>query len=254
MTLPGGAGVAISALRRGSFLEVLGEERGSWARVHFVGDGREAPIAGWLDVGPTMPAAKGDTISTFALTSGGSPEVWLKVPHRSQIDGTPYADANCGPTVGNMVLEAFGFRVPQPALRKEVLALQPGEDCDDCGVYLQNIAEVIARRGLKVNRLRDNPEDPSNFHHWTHDEIRAELRAGRPVVVQVFYRGLPGRATVNYWGDHYVVLHGLAGDRFLFNDPVDSDGPGYSRLISAQQLDYAMSHSDFPYAGFSVGR
>jgi hypothetical protein len=205
-----------------------------------------------------MPAPKGDAISTFALTydllKSGGPEVWLKVPFRSQIDGTPYAEANCGPTVGNMVLESFGFSVPQAELRKEVLSLQPREDCDDCGVYLQNIAAVIANRGLKVNALRDNPDDPASFHHWAQDEIRAELRAGRPVVVQVYYRGLPGRANVNYYGDHYIVLHGFVGDRFVYNDPVDSDGPGYSRLISSKALDFAMSYGDFPYAGFSVGR
>ena len=256
LTRPTDDGVALASLRQGAFLEVVGEAKGSWARVHHVGDGRSGPVEGWLAVGPVTSIPGPDLISAFALSrealAAGSPEVWLKVPHRSQLDGTRYAEANCGPTTINMVLESFGIRVSQADLRKEVLALQPDEDCDDCGVYLENLAEVVARRGLRVGGLRD--DKPDEFHRWTLDEVRHELRAGRPVIAQVFYRGLPARANSGYWGDHYIVLHGMVGDRFIFNDPVDSDGPGYSRLISAKALDFAMSQSDFPYAGFSIGR
>ena len=256
MTRPAVDSVAITSLRPGAFLEVVGEAKGSWARVFLIGDGRSDPIEGWLDVGPTAPIVGPDAISTFALgrelVAAGGPDVWLKVPYRSQLDGTKYAEANCGPTTINMVLESFGIRVPQPALRKEVLAYQPDEDCDDCGVYLQNMAAAIASHGLKVHGLRD--DKPEDFHRWTLDEVRREVRAGRPVVVQVFYRGLPGRANSGYWGDHYVVVHGMVGDRFIFNDPIDVDGPGYSRLMTEKALDFAMSQSDFPYAAFSISR
>src|SRR5205823_12649837 len=113
------------------------------------------------------------------------------------IDGSLYAAANCGPTTTGMVLEEFGFKVPPPALRQEILSLQPNENCDDCGVYLQNMAEVIARRGLKVTGLRDGK--PDEFHRWTQDELRTELAAGHPAIAQVFYRRLPARATSAYW-------------------------------------------------------
>jgi len=151
-----------------------------------------------------------------------------------------------------MVLEEFGFKIPAPDLRREILSLQPNENCDDCGVYLQNMAAVVASRGLKVTGLRD--DKPDAFHRWTQEEIRNELRAGHPVIAQVFYRRLPARANSAYWGDHYIVLSGILGDRFVFNDPIDIEGPGYSRLITAQALDLAMGESDFPYAAFSVGK
>lgn len=257
-TAASAAGPAAAGLRAGAFVEVVGETQGHWARVHFAGDGRSPAVQGWLAAGPVapLPGPVAEQVPSFALTrdllTAGGPETWLKVPYRSQLDGMPYAEANCGPTVVNMVLESFGVRVPQPDLRREVLSLQPNEACDDCGVYIQHLAEVITRRGLKVGSLRD--DNPEEFHRWSLDQIRAELRAGRPVIPQVFYRGLPGRASSPYWGDHFIVLTGLHGDRFVFNDPIDADGPGYGRLITARALELAMAGSDYPYAAFSVGR
>jgi hypothetical protein len=252
---PTPAGPKLGDLKAGDYVEVVGEARGDWAHVFYLGDGRGSPVEGWLAAGPTAPIPGPDVASTFAVGRdllNGGPEPWIKLPYRSQMDGTPWSLANCGPTTIGMVLEGFGFKIPPATLRKEVLALQPAEDCDDCGVYIQNLAGVVSQHGLKVNNLRD--ADPEAFHHWTLDEIRAELQAGHPVVPQVFYRKLPGRATSAYYGDHFVVLTGLLGDRIVFNDPIDVEGPGYSRLITPQALDQAMAGADFPYAAFSVAR
>lgn len=256
LSTPAAGAPTLRTLPAGGHLEVLGEAQGNSARVYSLGDGRAPSAEGWLEAGPAAPIPGPDVVSTFALgrevIAAGGPKPWIKVPYRSQLDGTPYETANCGPTVAGMVLESFGFNVPQPVLRREVLSLQPAENCDDCGVYIQNLAEVIGWRGLKVAGLRD--EHPDRFHAWTQDEIRAELRAGRPVIAQVFFRRLPGRATSPYWGDHFVVLTGLLDDRFVFNDPVDVEGPGYARLISAESLSLAMAESDYPFAAFSAGR
>jgi hypothetical protein len=54
-----------------------------------------------------------------------------------------------------------------------------------------------------------------------------------------------------YWGDHYIVITGVSGEYFLYNDPID-DGPGYGRLIHAEQLRRAMAASDFPMAAFAT--
>jgi hypothetical protein len=196
-------------------------------------------------------AALGLLAWTF-LTSGVEADqpLVLDIPYRSQLDGSAFAAANCGPTTINMVLEAYGHKIGQPALRKEILSYQPDEDCDDCGVYIQNLAGALSRRGLLVDGLGTG--EPETFHRWTIDELRSALRDGHPVVAEVYYRGLPARSNSAYYGDHYIVLTGLLGDRFVFNDPIDAEGPGYSRLISASALDYAMSESDFPYAAFSV--
>jgi hypothetical protein len=78
------------------------------------------------------------------------------------------------------------------------------------------------------------------------------------VVVQVVYRGLPGRADSAYYGDHYIVVTGLVGDQFLYNDPIGGpiEGPGWDRVMSAAQLQRAMNASDRPYThtAFAVAR
>ena len=49
---------------------------------------------------------------------------------------------------------------------------------------------------------------------------------------------------------------GLAGNNFIYNDPVDSDGRGYGRVISAETLEQAMAGATGQYAraAFAVGR
>lgn len=101
--------------------------------------------------------------------------------------------------------------------------------------------------------LRD---DPDTFHQWTLDEIRQQIRQERVVIPQVQFRQLPGRTKSPYGGDHYIVLVGLEGNSFIYNDPIDSDGRGYGRLITAAQLEAAMvnAHGEFSKAAFAVGK
>jgi hypothetical protein len=88
------------------------------------------------------------------------------------------------------------------------------------------------------------------------DDVREQLRAGRPVIVQVRFRALPGRAGVRYFADHYIILTGLSGESFLYNDPLDSDGPGANRILTGPQLASAMNASDrrYAYAAFALAR
>jgi hypothetical protein len=249
----------ILALARGQYIETTGETRGRWAQAFFLIDRQPGEWAvGWVD-GLDLMLPRGDQgeISTYMLTRTSlltsTPEVWLKVPYRTQLDGSDYAEANCGPTSVAMALEAIGTSDTLESLRSEALKLQEMPRCDDCGTYIQHLASVAEMRGAKTYNLRDDPE---SFHRWTLDEIRQQLRDGRVVIPQVKYRNLPGRAKVPYGGDHYIVIVGLAGDSFLYNDPVDSDGRGYGRLISASALEQAMSNAtgDFSRAAFAVGR
>jgi hypothetical protein len=175
------------------------------------------------------------------------------VPYRTQLDGSSYAEANCGPTSVAMALEAIGKRDTLESLRTSALQLQDTNGCDDCGTFIQHLASVAEMRGAKTFGLRDEPE---SFHRWSLDEIRQQLRQERVVIPQVKFRLLPGRSKSQYWGDHYIVIVGLAGNNFIYNDPVDSDGRGYGRLISAEALEQAMAGAtgQFARAAFAVGR
>ena len=76
------------------------------------------------------------------------------------------------------------------------------------------------------------------------------------MIVQVRYRSLPGRGGAYYFGDHYILVTGVVGDGFLYNDPIDIDGLGWDRVMSADRLRTAMDASDRRYAfsAFAVSR
>jgi Peptidase_C39 like family len=103
-------------------------------------------------------------------------------------------------------------------------------------------------------------EADGSLHHWTTDEIRSSVSTGQPVIVQVLYRALPGRQGSAYYGDHYIIITGLVGDQFLYNDPIGGTAahevPGYDREMSAAELQHAMRASDTEYAfsAFSLAR
>jgi hypothetical protein len=68
----------------------------------------------------------------------------------------------------------------------------------------------------------------------------------------VRYRALPGRGAAYYFGDHYIVVTGIVGDGFLYNDPIDIDGLGWDRVISGATLRAAMNASAGAYAYTAV--
>jgi uncharacterized protein YvpB len=236
----------------GAYLEVTQGGPGDWARVLYLGSGRDdGPQVGWVSAGALAPTdVEPNRITRFLSTATAlarRPDVWLKIPYRSQLDGSAYAAANCGPTSVAMVLEAHGIRVPSGEVRREVMRLQRTPNCDDCGAFIEHLAGAVEHYGLKTIDLRS---DSSQLRRWSVEDIRAALRAGQPVIPQVKYRQLPGREDALYYGDHYIVVTGMIGDDFLYNDPID-DGPGYGRLIRGEQLRRAMAASDFPLAAFA---
>ncbi len=245
---------SLATVPRGAYVEILRDGPSDWVRALYLGDGRDnGPFVGWLTVADLGPSdVEPQRVARFTATAAAlarSPEVWLKVPYRSQLDGTPWAAANCGPTSVTMVLEAHGILTTPTDVRRDVMALQGTPNCTECGSFIEALAGATEKYGLRTLGLTG---DDGKRHRWSLDDVRAALRAGHPVVPQVMYRQLPGREDVPYWGDHYIVLTGIAGDFFLYNDPID-DGPGYGRLIHADQLQRAMAASDFPYAAFAAG-
>ncbi len=243
-------------------MEVIGPEfvRGSRVHVRLPGDGRQVPPAqGWVD-GDTFSRTRSPSVFQVprAYPAILAADVRLKVPYRTQLDGSDYEGANCGPTTLGMALEAFGLNIEQPDLRSEVLSSEEfSPSDDDAGSFIWALERVASARGLRTYGLYDGDGD---YHRWSVDDVRASVRAGRPVIAQVVYRGLPGREDSGYGGDHYVVITGLMGDNFIYNDPIGGaqarEAPGWDRVMSSAELQRAMRASDRPYAytAFAIGR
>jgi hypothetical protein len=240
-----------------TYLEVLETSGRDWAHVYLAArhDNGE-PLDAWIDgedvyATPRDPSEYVEFALTHELTRNRTPDVWLRVPYRTQLDGSSYEAANCGPTVLWMALQRKVATVPAPGiLRNETLSWQDIDECDDCGVYIEHLAFVAEEHGIRTIGPFEN--DEGAFHRWTADEIRSQLRQGNVVIPQVMFRYLSGRERSDYWGDHYIVITGFAGDRFIYHDPVDTRGPGSSRTISTERLMKAMEYSDYPYAAFAV--
>ena len=182
----------------------------------------------------------------------------LAVPYRSQMDGSPDEDGNCGPAAMAMVLGAYGKPVSVADMRAMVNDLQGTWGVEGAGTFIENLAVMGQRHGLRAWGLVPEPltalakpPGKNKLRRWSLDGLRRQLDAGFPVVPQVRYRDLPGHFDSDYWGDHYVVVTGYEGADFIYNDPVDKYEPGYARRIAAAQLDKAWRSSSFPYAAVS---
>src|SRR5919199_5917361 len=83
-------------------------------------------MTGWVnavDLAPSgAPASRELPMAYPADTAMDIAHVFA--PYRSQLDGSPYAEANCGPTAIGMALAAFGVNVPGRQLRGEALDAQ----------------------------------------------------------------------------------------------------------------------------------
>jgi hypothetical protein len=245
-----------------TLMEVIGPDdvRGTRVHVRLPGDGRTVPpTQGWVD-GDVLSRARTPAASDLprAYPDDLRADVRLSVPYRTQLDGSDYEEANCGPTALGMALEAFGMNLGAPDLRSQVLDAQNIDPTDvDAGSFIWALAKVAQGQGVQARGLYDGD---GRLHHWTTDEIRASVLQGQPVIVQVVYRGLPDRQDSAYYGDHYIVVTGLLGDNFLYNDPIGGarahESPGYDRVITPTQLQRAMRASDsqYAYTAFGVSR
>jgi LysM repeat protein len=197
-----------------------------------------------------LPGA-GPTYAPPLLAGASSSGGRIFVPYRSQLDGTPWAGANCGPVSLAMGLESLGISVSNTELRRQVLNAQ-GMWGNNIGTLMDALAKVAANNGAKPIGLYDG----NRIAKWSLKDVREQLEAGRPVVVQLRFRAMPGRGRVPYYADHYVILTGMSGDNFLYNDPLNSDGPGSNRMMTPNQLSAAMDASDkrYSYAAFALAR
>ena len=224
----------------GAVLELL-EDRGNDLRVFYLGDGRSDPVEGWVkvpDLGAagTMLSAEGRGLrllsrSEVAALRAGDGK-WMKVPFRTQLDGSAAASANCGPASVGMVLGFFQKPVPTEELRSVANRLQ-GTYGPDAGFGIEYLDALAEQFGLKSQDLYAAGRA---FKRWDLEGLRAHLARGHLVIPELRFRLMPGRSGSDSWDDHYVVITGMQGDDFIYNDSVDSDGPGYGRVMNSEAL------------------
>ena len=199
-------------------------------------------------------------VGAFMFGGTGDTHV-LDVPYRNQLDGSPYALANCGPTALSMALAYYGIDAPPWDLRVRSMKVQhswvtdEGGYSDWYGVFVYNLASVAEQFGLHANGIwnRDGGRT-DQLHQWQASELRRELNADHPVIVQVLYRALPAHARSVSLDDHYLVLRGSLGTDFVYSDPLGVGDSGADQHVSEDELLEAMARSSAPRAAFAVVR
>lgn len=192
---------------------------------------------------PTLDAIE-PSAAVEDVEAAPAPVAWGKVavPWRTQLDGSRFAGANCGPASLGMILEAFGTSKATDELRFRSHTYQ-GTVGSYTGTGLEHLAHVAEDFGLSTRGLYDG----RRFHSWSVDELRDELSQGHPVMILVKYRLLPGHEGSRASDDHYIVLWDLDGDKFVYNDPAFTRArDGYGRRMSAATLAAATRSAIIP--------
>jgi Peptidase_C39 like family len=191
-----------------------------------------------------------DAMNATAVPAEAEPEAEVvleaqgpvNVPWRTQLDGSRFAGANCGPASLGMILEAFGTTKGTDDLRYRSHTYQ-GTWGSYTGTALEHLAHVAEDFGVPTRGLYDG----RRFHTWTTDELREELRQGHPVMILVKYRLLPGHEGSRAGDDHYIVLWDVDGDKFVYNDPAFTRArDGYGRRMTAATLAAATRSAIIP--------
>jgi hypothetical protein len=180
-----------------------------------------------------------------------APVFRLEVPFRTQKDGGRWQISNCGPATLGMVLDGYGIvgqATDDLRFRSHTYQGTPGMRG---GTALQHIAQVAQDFDVPTSGLYSAA---GGFNAWSTDDIRSELRLGRPVMPLVRLYLLPGNEGVGpRWG-HYILITGLSEDGFFYNDSLKADASeGVGRQISAQQLERAIYNSHIPGQAVSFG-
>ena len=206
-------------------------------------------MLGWLALAITL------------VLSNTADEHVLDVPYRNQLDGSAYALANCGPTSVSMALAYYGIDASPWDLRVRAMQAQHSWVTDDggysdrYGVFIYNLASVVEGMGLHADGLWSREGWRSDrLHQWQPYEVRREILADHPVVVEVKYRALPGHTGSHAPDDHYIVVHGTVGSEFVYSDPMSTPDSGPDMQISEEELRAAMADAQAPGAAFAVVR
>jgi hypothetical protein len=189
-----------------------------------------------------------------ALFVGNPDGQLLHVPYRAQLDGSTYGQANCGPAALAMVLAYYDIDASLWDLRVRAMKAQhswvddEGGYSDRYGVFVYNLATVAESFGLRADGLWQREGSRiDRLREWQAADVRREIAAARPVIVQVEYRALPGNQRARYAEDHYIVVHGALASDFVFSDPLD----GADQTIGESDLLRAMGAASSPRVGFA---
>jgi uncharacterized protein YvpB len=161
------------------------------------------------------------TVSGPGVTGVADGDVVLKVPYHSQRDNRFYPGGTCNVTCYAMVMAYHGVKQRRPELQLEDELCKFLEQHGKDRRVHDHLAWMARQYGLQASF--------NTAHKW--DQIRHEIRSGRPVIVS-------GKYTAS---GHIIVIVGLRGDDFIVHDPWGNALREY-RVRNGRQLLYPYTY------------
>jgi hypothetical protein len=192
---------------------------------------------------PIMPLAIEPAIEVMAFR--------ISVPFRTQKDGSAWQGSNCGPAILGMILDGFGPTGQSiDDLRFRAHSYQ-GTVGMRTGTALDHIAHVAEDFGVRTYGLYGSN---GQWRSWSPEDIREQLKMGRPVMPLVRLYLLPTyENSLPRWG-HYVLITGMTEDGFFYSDPLQLDPVnGTGGYMSDDRLMRAMQASHIPGQAVAFG-
>jgi Peptidase C39 family len=176
---------------------------------------------------------------------------FVEPPYRTQLDDSIYARSDCGPAVLGMALATYGLDEDTLELRRLTHTYQGTWPAVRVGTSLQYIAQVAEDFGVHASGLY---ADADLFRSWSAADLAEQVQAGRLAVPLVRFGLLPGHESTGVRWGHYILLYGVSGDGFLYQDPAMRPiDEGRARWISRAQLDEAMAPTWPPRQALVLG-
>ncbi len=164
----------------------------------------------------------------------------IQVPYRTQFDGSTYAWGNCGVAAISMVMAYYGQSWSTHVVREEINEMT-GNWGTEVGVDWRYLQRAVEQRGFRV---RGPVDRAGGYQVWTLDDLRNETRQGRPVMLLVHYRSMPGHENDEWWGDHYILFLGLTSEgNVIYHDPGFPGSAGAYRTVDVATFEQAWSHT-----------
>ena len=195
---------------------------------------------------PGQPSGEPSTPATIPYPSVTESEeesqvddgIRIWVPYRTQWDGSTYEWGNCGVASISMAMEYYGHSWSTHTVRESINGMTGNWDTK-IGVDWRYLKLGLEHRGFAV----DGPYNArGGYQYWTLDDLVAETQQGRPVILLVHYRSLPGHEDDEWFGDHYIVFLGLTRDGgVIYHDAGLRGDLGAYRVMDQATLDRAWS-------------
>jgi hypothetical protein len=154
----------------------------------------------------------------------------IDTPWRTEFTGT-CSDTNCGPASLGIAMDYLGMHYSNSTIRGQInIYLYGDEYYCGYGTYWGSLQWfATTKAGLATVGWSSG---------WSIEGISAQIALGRPVLLLVNYRKLPGHENSSWLYDHWIVFEGIRTDGMVVYDDVAfyTASAGDNLVMTQQQL------------------